>query len=223
MSPGLKIEDWGLIEYSASVKRQLELVEEVALGGVERVVLCTHPPVVTLGRATSPEDLVGWKGATVESSRGGRATYHGPNQLVIYPIIDLRRKREFAARDVHAYLRALEEGVIESLAELGLMGAEARMSKVGEVSLTGVWVGAHKIASIGIAVRKWVTYHGVAINLSHDPLAFQGIRPCGFESAEVMTSVERELGRSVALEEAKTVFGEVYAMLFSAGDSSLSQ
>jgi lipoate-protein ligase B len=190
----MRLEDWGLIEYESSVGRQLAAVEEVAAGGEERIVFCSHPPVVTLGRGAVAEDLVGWSGALVESSRGGRATYHGPNQLVIYPILDLRRADP--PRDVHAYLRRLESATIELLRELGLPAVEARTSKVGEVSLTGVWAGDHKLASIGIAVRKWITYHGVAVNLLDDASAFQGIRPCGF-AASVMSSVEKELGRRI--------------------------
>ena len=190
-------EDWGLIEYEASVRKQQLLTQEVAAGGEDRMVFCTHPPVVTLGRGTVvEEDLQGWSGQTVETSRGGRATYHGPNQLVIYPVINLKKPRKhFASSDVHAYLRALESATVVTLRECGLVNAEARTSQVGDISLTGVWVGDKKIASIGIAVRKWVTYHGVAINVSDDPSAFKGIRPCGF-SADIMTSVQKELGRA---------------------------
>lgn len=191
----MRVEDWGLVEYGLAVERQLAALEEVAAGGEDRLVLCSHPPVVTLGRAATAADLTGWQGATHESSRGGRATYHGPNQIVIYPIADLRRERKsLASRDVHAYLRALEVATVEGLHRLGLEAAEARTTRQGELSLTGVWIGAHKIASIGIAVRKWTTYHGVAVNLTEDPTAFTGIRPCGF-AAGVMTSLERELGR----------------------------
>ena len=196
----MRIEDWGLVAYESAVDKQLQLVEAVAAGAEDCLVLCTHPPVVTLGRATTSEDVTDWQGARIETSRGGRATYHGPNQIVIYPIVDLRRH----GRDIHAYLRRLESAVVEGLSALGLRGAEARTSQQGEVSLTGVWVGAHKIASIGIAVRKWVTYHGVAVNVLEDAQAFQGIRPCGF-AAGVMTSVERELGQRVEMDVAKDV------------------
>lgn len=189
------LEEWGLIDYESSVLKQQSLAQEVAEGGDDRLVFCTHPAVVTLGRGTVvSEDITGWTGPTIETSRGGRATYHGPNQLVIYPIINLKRSRErFASSDIHAYLRALESATVVALREVGLVTAESRTSKVGDVSLTGVWVGQKKVASIGIAIRKWVTYHGVAINVREDASAFQGIRPCGF-SADVMTSVQAELG-----------------------------
>lgn len=207
----MKIEDWGLIEYGASVDRQLATVEAVAAGGEDRLVLCTHPPVVTLGRATTEADLVGWSGAVHESSRGGRATYHGPNQIVVYPIIDLRRARGgIPERDIHAYLRALEQATVAGLSALDLPNAEARTQKQEGLSLTGVWVGPHKIASIGIAVRKWITYHGVAINILDDAQAFQGIRPCGF-TASVMTNVERETGWGVDLAAARDVLAREFA------------
>src|SRR5207248_1756693 len=122
------------------------------------LVICTHPPVVTLGRGTKiNEDLTGWSGSTVETSRGGRATYHGPNQIVIYPILNLKSPHNnFPAQDVHAYLRALETASVTVLRETGLSNAEARTTRAGDISLTGVWVLDRKIVSIGIAVRKWV-------------------------------------------------------------------
>lgn len=183
--------DWDLINYSLATERQYELVDQVALGGPEMIVFCRHPSIVTLGRATESQDALGWKGETAETSRGGRATYHGPGQIVIYPILDLKKR----GRDLHGYLRSLESAVSRALHDIGLLGAEARTVQVGELSFTGVWVGSKKIASIGIAVRKWVTYHGCAINFEKDPMAFQGISPCGFQSS-VMTSVEEILGQA---------------------------
>lgn len=212
----MKVEDWGLIDYEAAVAKQLNRVEDVAAGAEDILVLCTHPPVVTLGRAATSEDLIDWHGTTVESSRGGRATYHGPNQIVLYPIIDLRRH----GRDVHGYLRRLEGATVSALHKLGLAAAEARTTKLGEISLTGVWLGDHKIASIGIAVRKWVTYHGVAVNIADDASAFKGIRPCGF-AADVMTSVERELGLALKMDRVKAAFIDVFLIEFS--DTNQSQ
>lgn len=214
----MKIVDWGLVEYETSVERQLELVDRVSAGDEETIVFCTHPPVVTLGRATTTEDLAGWSGATFESSRGGRATYHGPNQVVIYPILDLRREHSgFPVKDIHAYLRSLENAVVEALLAVGVAGAEARTTEIGGISLTGVWVGEHKIASIGIAVRKWTTYHGVAINVLDDPQAFRGINPCGFQPG-IMTSVEKVLGHKVDLEEIKAVLEEKIAAEFDGAE-----
>lgn len=210
----MRVEDWGLIEYGLSSARQLERVDEIAEGADERLVICTHPPVVTLGRASTPEDIQGWTGATIESSRGGRATYHGPSQIIVYPMIDLRRTHSnVRERDVHSYLRALEQATVMALRQLGLENAESRTATMGELSLTGVWIGSKKIASIGIAVRKWVTYHGVAINILKDEQAFQGINPCGF-SVGVMTSLEAELGQ-VSLDKCKAVFQKQFTDQFS--------
>lgn len=194
----MKVQDWGLIEYTQAFDRQLKLVEERADGQIDdQIIVCRHTPVVTLGRATKISDLGTWQGATVETNRGGRTTYHGPGQVVIYPIISLAE-----SRDLHAYLRALENGIIESLFEFGLK-AEAKDGKgEGGESFTGVWVGDRKIASIGIAVKKWVTHHGLALNVEEDPLAFTGISPCGFQT-NIMTSLQAELGASINYEKVK--------------------
>lgn len=194
----MKLENWGLIPYEEATRRQLEAVEAVADGAEERLILCTHPPVVTKGRGTPEDDIQGWSGELVETSRGGRATYHGPSQLIVYPIVDLRVKRAAVPeKDIHAYLRAVEAATVFALRQLGLTEAEARTTKMGEQSLTGVWVQDRKIASIGVAVKKWITYHGMAVNVSKDDKAFAGIRPCGFD-ANIMTSVEAET--NLALE-----------------------
>lgn len=200
-SPTIDVQDWGVVDYETAVQRQLELVDALAR---DTLVFCTHPPVVTLGRATTPDDLIGWDGNTIETARGGRATYHGPSQLVIYPIIDLRvRRADLPEKDIHAYLRVLEQTTVKALHDVGLSNAEARTTQAGEISLTGVWIGDKKIASIGIAVRKWISYHGIAINVEDDPSAFRGIRPCGF-SSDVMTSVEAQL-RSAAQRSKSSV------------------
>ena len=214
------IEDWGLIDYELANQRQLECLEKVASGAQEdTLVVCTHPPVVTLGRGSDPADLIGWKGAVVETSRGGRATYHGPSQLVIYPIIDLKRegRAHLKPRDVHGYLRALETAVVEGLRRFDVV-AEARTVPMknadgSELSVTGVWVGPRKLASIGIAVRKWITYHGVAINVANDPNAFSGIKPCGF-SAGIMTSLE-ELGVTAPRAEIQSELLKRFQVLFA--------
>lgn len=196
------LESWGKVHYEEATRRQQETVDAVSDGAEERLIVCTHPPVVTLGRGTVPEDLAGWSGETYESTRGGRATYHGPNQIVIYPILDLKKsRRNIPERDIHAYLRALESATVEALKSVCLLNCEAR--------LTGVWIGDKKIASIGIAVRKWITYHGVAINVLNDESAFKGINPCGF-SPDVMTSLEAELGRPVNYEKIREIFSRTF-------------
>ena len=176
-------EDWGLISYTEALRRQEDLVTRVfEKRSPETIVFCSHPPVVTLGRGTKPGDVSSWDGEIVEVSRGGRATYHGPNQLVIYPIINLSRFN----RDLHLYLRKFEEVLSTVLQNLGVEAS----GRGPEGDATGVWVGDRKIASIGIAVRKWISYHGAALNLYKDEKAFRGINPCGF-STNTMISLDQ--------------------------------
>jgi lipoyl(octanoyl) transferase len=202
----LTTQDWGIIEYRAALERQLELVKARQAGAIaDTIVFCTHPPVVTTGRGTQPSDIRGWRGELVEISRGGRATYHGPNQEIVYPILDLSHPRaQVPGRDLHAYMASLEAAVIQTLQtyevkaqtskerEASYLVPSSNINAVGKdkpPSFTGVWVGEKKIASIGIAVSRWVSYHGVAINVADDPSAFQGLNPCGFQ-ASTMTSLE---------------------------------
>ena len=202
----MKFVDWGLIPYQEAVYKQMALVEAVETNQQdETIIFCSHPPVVTLGRGTKPGDVFSWQGETVEVSRGGRATYHGPNQLVIYPIIDLKKSHNgFKARDVNAFLRALEEVIVNVLKNLNLP-AEVRTSKDEDGNLlTGVWINNKKVASIGVAIRKWITYHGIAINVRQDAKAFTGINPCGFKT-NVMTSLEAE-GAEISIDDLKSAF-----------------
>lgn len=206
----LEVEDWGLIAYDQALARQEDLVQKVAEAQSQGVlILCQHPATVTLGRKTGPEDITGWQGPTFEISRGGRATYHGPSQIVMYPIWNLDFKREgLPGRDLHWYLRSLEEVLIRTVGEFAI-DAKGRslQSATDDPTLateeTGLWVGPHKLASIGIGVRRWVTFHGLALNVDDDPEAFVGIRPCGFD-AQVMTSMEKLLGRNLDHEIVKT-------------------
>ncbi len=193
----LSFQDWGLIDYASALQRQLDLVDLVSREHArETIVFCSHPSVVTLGRATREGDVFGWTGETMEVGRGGRATYHGPSQVIIYPILDLNHR----GRDLHKYLRSLEDVVIGALQELGVT-ATGRSLQVHEgddvaTEASGVWIGSRKIASIGVGVRRWVTFHGLAFNLDHDPEAFQGMKPCGFTSS-AMISLEEVLGAPV--------------------------
>jgi lipoate-protein ligase B len=135
------------------------------------------------GEADFVELPGGARAEVIEVERGGQATYHGPGQIVAYPIVKLREDR----RDLHAWMRALEQAVIDALAEVGLRAGRRE-------GATGVWIdGERKICSIGVAASRWVTYHGLALNVSTDLSHFAAIAPCGFE-AGVMTSVEREGG-----------------------------
>jgi len=192
---------WGEIPYQQATEKQQQAVQDVLAGGEDRLIFCSHPPVVTLGRGTKPGDVTDWQGQIFTTSRGGRATYHGPNQLVIYPICDLRRERAgLPPSDLRGYLQILGLAVAEVLQRHGIQAQYRTLSESGGPSVTGVWVEGRKIASIGIAVRKWVTYHGVAINLYADGSGFSGIYPCGF-TASTMTSIEELIGQKVNRDE----------------------
>lgn len=172
----LEVRRLGRTDYAATRALQVELVEQRVKGEIGDVVLLTeHDPVITLGRGTPPDALGDVGMPVIEIERGGDATYHGPGQLVVYPILELPEGR----RDLHRYLRDLEEVVIGVLSEFDLEGS----SKDG---LTGVWLGDKKIASIGVAVRRWVTWHGIGLNLTTDLDAFRVFNPCGLDPA-VMT------------------------------------
>jgi len=186
--------DRGPVPYERGHELQRRLLAERA--GGERddaLVLLEHEAVVTVGRGarrdgTGPDGLPavldGGRFPVVEVERGGEATWHGPGQLVGYPIIALGE----GERDLHRHLRRIEDALIAALGDLGVSGAGRR------AGATGVWIdGARKVASIGIAVQRWVTWHGFALNVRPDLSAFAAIRPCGF-GAEVMTSVAAERG-----------------------------
>lgn len=166
------------IGYEEGRRLQLELLEQRIEGAIgDTLVLCEHDPVITLGRGTEPTDVAGVELPLIEVERGGEATYHGPGQLVAYPIYALPPER----RDLHGYLRDLEEVVIRVLAEVDVEGRRVD-------GLTGVWIGSKKVCSIGVAVRRWVAWHGLALNLATDLGAFAQFKPCGLD-ASVMTNV----------------------------------
>jgi lipoyl(octanoyl) transferase len=188
----------GTVPYAEAVALQERVHRARREGRVPDVLLLLqHPPVITLGRGARSEHLLADPerlerlGVEVhETARGGDVTYHGPGQLVGYPIFSLDEHR----RDVHWYLRAVEEALIRALERFGIAGERAP-------GLTGVWVGREKVAAIGIGVRNWVTWHGFALNVSTDLDAFGLIVPCGIRDRSV-TSLERLLGRPVGEEEA---------------------
>ena len=163
----------------------------------DTVVLLEHPPVITLGRRAEPGELHIPEGAEVEiveTDRGGKSTYHGPGQLVCYPIFDLTRH----GQDVKRYCRDLEEALIRTLASLGVEASRIE-------GLTGIWVEGppRKVASIGIHISKWVTTHGYALNVDLDPAPFTDwITACGIEDA-AFTTIARELGRPVPVDEVR--------------------
>ena len=177
----LEVRRLGRTAYAAAHALQEELVAQRLAGDVGDLLLLTeHEPVITVGRGTPADEqaLLAQTGIpVVEVERGGEATYHGPGQLVAYPILQLPEVR----RDLHRYLRDLEEVVLGVLGELDLAG-------VRRPGLTGVWLGERKVCSIGVAVRRWVTWHGLALNLHTDLAPFRRFHPCGLAS-DVMTRV----------------------------------
>jgi lipoate-protein ligase B len=198
--PELRIVDLGELAYLDVYAEQQRLVDAVAAGEEpDTVLLLEHPHVITLGRSSEAPANVLASGdiEVVQIERGGDVTYHGPGQLVAYPIVALRE----GERDLHGFMRRLEEAIIVTLQRAGL---EAGRSPGN----TGVWISGRKLASIGIACRRWVTWHGLALNVSTDLSYFQRINPCGFE-AGVMTSMQAELGeRTPSIEECKDWLAE---------------
>jgi lipoyl(octanoyl) transferase len=184
----LEVRDLGLVPYGEALELQRALADQRIRGEIpDTLLLLEHPSVITLGRGTreaslplDPEALRRRGVEVFEIERGGDVTWHGPGQLVGYPILDLQQHKP----DLHWYLRRLEEVLITALAPFGI-AAERR------TGYTGVWTGGRKIASIGIHVRQWVTWHGFALNVTTDLSAFDLIVPCGISGVE-MTSVARE-------------------------------
>lgn len=175
-APLLEVRRLGVCDYAEAHRIQQEVLERRIAGEVpDTLLLCEHTSVITAGRGTPAEDLPGGEIPVVQVERGGEATYHGPGQAVAYPILALPEDR----RDLHRYLRDLEEVVIRVLSEFEVEGSRRE-------GLTGVWIGDRKVASIGVAVRRWVTWHGLALNVHTDLTAFGGFSPCGLDPA-VMT------------------------------------
>ena len=204
-----QLRDLGRRDYQEVWQLQRELVEERRAGRIpDTLLLCEHDEVLTVGRRSGARGNILSSGIpVVEVERGGDVTYHGPGQLVGYPILLLDEDE----RDLHAYLRHLEEAHLRLCADLGLAGRR-------EPGWTGVWVGERKLVSLGVAVRRWVTYHGFALNVATDLSRFFAINPCGLDAA-VMTSLSALLGRPVTLDEVKprlvSHLGEVLGRTFA--------
>ena len=187
----MNIEWLGRIDYQSALRIQEERLDSCLNDGKETVILLEHEPVYTIGRLPDKSSLrvvAQLPYPLFETNRGGQATYHGPGQLVGYPILDLRQR----GRDLHCYLRNLEDLLIELLKEFDIQGEKV-------AGKTGVWVQDRKIASIGIGIRKWVTMHGFALNVASDLSGFQSIVPCGLPGVR-MTSISTELATEVSLE-----------------------
>ena len=213
MLRGAYVLDLGLVPYKEAWDLQRSLAGAVSQGAIpDTVVFLEHPPVVTLGRRADAGELHLPEHAVVElveTDRGGKSTFHGPGQLVCYPILDLKRH----GKDVKKYVRDLEEALIRTLEPLGLEATRIE-------SLTGVWLHGppRKIASIGVHISRWVTTHGYALNVDLDPTPFtEWITACGLDDAS-FTTIARELERPVTVDEvrplARNALGEVFRLSF---------
>ncbi len=202
----------GRVEYEAAIDLQLRVREAVRNGSMPDVLLLLeHPPVYTLGRSADPEEVLlpaselERRGISVaECDRGGLATYHGPGQLVGYPIIDLNPDR----RDVRRYVRDLQAVLVAALEHFGIE-AEGRM----EQPEIGVWAGERKIASIGVHLSRWITTHGFALNVSTDLAMFGGIVACGMPTVE-MTSIEALNCEAPELADVAAVCAQEFGRVF---------
>jgi lipoate-protein ligase B len=213
MSRGAYLMNLGLVGYQEAWDLQRSLAAAVMRGAIpDTVLFLEHPPTITLGRRTEEGEVHIPEGTAVdvvETDRGGKSTYHGPGQLVCYPILDLKRY----GQDVKKYCRDLEEALIQTLA-----GFELDATRIE--GLTGVWLESppRKIASIGIHITKWVTTHGYALNVALDPAPFtEWITACGIEDA-MFTSIARELEREITVDEvrprAAAAFADVFGITF---------
>jgi len=188
------------VSYEDGLRLQEERVNAMLAGAAgDAVFLLEHEPVYTIGRLkdrSSLRDAETFPCRVFETNRGGQATYHGPGQLVGYPVLDLNSR----GRDLHAHLRVLEDALILACKEFGV-NAQRREG------LTGVWVADRKLASIGVGVRKWISMHGFAINITRESLPpFFAITPCGINGV-VMSCLEYEAGRSISVRDAAEVIG----------------
>jgi lipoate-protein ligase B len=201
--------DLAKMDYLAAQALQEKLVELKQRSSYPDILLFVeHPHVYTLGRGAKTANVLAPQEVPVyRTSRGGDVTYHGPGQLVSYPIIDLRSKLR---KDVHRYLRNLEMTAIRTLWDFGLEGAR-------NPPYTGIWIGGKKIAAIGVAVRRCITFHGLALNVNTDLSYFSRIIPCGLSWADV-TSMSRELGKEQSAKCVQERFLHHFAELFGYSD-----
>jgi len=205
----LSLFNLGLIDFLPAWDFQRQVWEKVRVGLLDSaLIICRHRPVITLGRQAkrenilaTPAHLLEKKIAVQKIERGGDITYHGPGQLTLYPVLNLK----FFKKDIHWYLRALEDSAIEFLRDFNIRAETVP-------GLTGVWVNHEKIASIGIAIRQWISFHGISINILESDLDnYSLIRPCGMDIA--MTSLESQIKRKVEIVSLANKVGDIYRRL----------
>jgi lipoate-protein ligase B len=205
----LLFKNLGQLDYLAALNLQEQLVESKQREpSADMLLFVEHPHVYTLGRGGKESNVLAPKEVPVHrTSRGGDVTYHGPGQLVVYPIIDLRSKLR---KDVHRYVRNLELSAIRALEDFALTATR-------RPPYTGIWIDDRKIAAIGIAVRRCITYHGLALNVNTDLSYFQRIVPCGLTWADV-TSMQKELGAEQGFSDVRQRFVHHFAEIFGYSD-----
>jgi lipoyl(octanoyl) transferase len=202
--------DLGVIDYVDALKLQRELVCKRRLREIsDSVLVVEHPAVFTIGRSGSRnnllvgEDFLSKKGIRIiETDRGGDITFHDPGQLVVYPIIDLRER----VKDLHKYLRELEEVIIAFLKNYDIAGERHK-------DATGVWVDNEKVAFIGVAAKDWITYHGLSININNDTKPFSMINPCGIKALQV-TSLAEIIRQPITMYDVKKIFLREFGKIF---------
>jgi lipoate-protein ligase B len=208
----IAIEQWGIIPFDEAWERQRELALRVEQGlAPSTLVLCQHPSVITIGRTGSQTNVIAARELlqglginVVEIDRGGDATLHNPGQLVGYPIFNLTDFKQ----DLHWFLREIEQCIIDAIAEYGLVGDRVD-------GLTGVWIEEQrKVCAIGIHCRRWITYHGFALNVCNDLNEFSYIIPCGITDKAV-TSVQAECKTQVTVDEISAVVAERFLQSFA--------
>jgi lipoate-protein ligase B len=206
MSRSLAVAEFGVVNYDDALAMQNEMLAARIDGRIgDTLLVMEHPHVFTLGRGANEGFIVSNTDDVPvrRVSRGGQVTYHGPGQLIGYPILKL----EGRDRDVTKYLRTLEAAMIDALAKFGIDAGRRD-------AMTGVWVDARKIASIGVGIRRWTTWHGFALNVSTDLKYFDSIVPCGIDGCR-MTSVCEVTGRAVSISEFAVAMRESFARVFN--------
>ncbi|KAF0220359.1 MAG: lipoyl(octanoyl) [Geobacteraceae bacterium] len=201
----MNVIDLDLIDFAEAYAIQERLAADVFAGQApETLLLLEHPPVYTIGSGGREENILDHGVSAVRINRGGDVTFHGPGQLVGYPIIDLGRR----SRDLHRYLRFLEEMLILAAADYGVNACRV-------AGRTGVWTGRGKIASIGVGVRRWITMHGFALNVAPDLAGFARINPCGMANCPI-TSLSLENGAFVPISDVKARIGARFETMLNA-------
>jgi len=197
MKSNIIIEDWGLVNYAEGYERQKKCVQAVIAGAEDHLIFCEHPAVLTLGRMTNQDSFlyqrhdIEQRGVMItDVDRGGDVTLHAPGQLIVYPIFNLNKY----GKDLKVYMEKLEEVAVDLLRNFDILAISISGQR-------GVFVGPEKIISIGVGVRKWVTYHGLGINVNTDLSLFNLIKPCGLNVR--MTSMQKLKGHTVPMQEVK--------------------